>query len=506
MKDFKDTQFSLYRSYILDANENCPVCISKDGSKLYRGSDDNNIKVWDVETGKLLGSMSGHKNWIISLTLSPDGAFLISSAYDNTIRIWNTVDYKCYLTIKPEEAKDDRNISIKKVIASHDNKIIAAAINDYDYLEYYINLYEFKTGKKIITFREHRQEIFDITLHPESYLASGGLDKTIILYDLNNRIKNSYSAIRLNSELISPNSIYHLDFINKGALLISGEAGERQGNIRIWDFKKKEILREIKTDPITKMAISPIEKIIAIASLEKRPKYANEANFQGWYAWQFVLKIWSYQTGTILHKLPIETKFNPFEEELNHLAFSKDCNTIIAGFSSQVIKIWKKSISINNNKNNNKNEKFYEKKSFELSFMRRFEWAMKPGNNEEIAMLYEHSENFWKLLSRENFLKLLEMNLLEFIFDALKENSILYYGFDKHDETIFEYYLNKLPPSENKKLIKFRKIYKKVPIIYKEGLESYVLNQYTFEIEKKKVIIYYYKAGEKKLRFDPFQK
>lgn len=493
MKEFKDkNQFSLYRSYILDPNECCPGCISSDGSKLYRGSDDNNIKVWNLKTGKLIGSMSGHNRWIESLTLSPDGAYLISSSYDDTIRIWKTIDNKCYLTIKLEEAHG-QNISINKVITSHDNKIIAAAINDYDNKEYYVNLYDFKTGNKIKTFLEHRLETFAIAIHPEGYyLASGGRDKTIILYDLNNRTKIA--------DLIGPNSIFHLNFINNGALIISGEAG---GNIRIWEYKKKKLVREFKTDSITTMAISPTEKILAIASLAKHPKYSNEVDFQGWHSMQHILKIWNYETGKLLQKLPIETLFNPIEEELNHITFSSDGNTIIAGFRSHVLKIWKKS----NNNNIIKYEKSYEKKCLVLRFMGCFKGAMKKGDIEEIAIYYEHSESYWNWLSKENFLELLEMNLVEFLFKALEKTDILYFGFDKHDETLIEYYIKKLPPSESEKLRAFKKIYKQVPIIYREGLKSFIpYNQYVFEIIENKVMISYIKYGPRKFKIDPFVK
>ncbi|MFN2221305.1 MAG: FHA domain-containing protein [Candidatus Promineifilaceae bacterium] len=46
--------------------------------------------IWDIRTGKLLGTLSGHRDLITSIEFSPDSERLITSSWDNTARVWDS--------------------------------------------------------------------------------------------------------------------------------------------------------------------------------------------------------------------------------------------------------------------------------------------------------------------------------------------------------------------------------------------------------------------------------
>ena len=63
---------------------------SPDGAILASGSDDQTVRLWDIESGQLLHTLSGHQNDVMSVAWSPDGQMLASGSEDETIRLWDT--------------------------------------------------------------------------------------------------------------------------------------------------------------------------------------------------------------------------------------------------------------------------------------------------------------------------------------------------------------------------------------------------------------------------------
>ena len=72
------------------------VAITYDNSKIVSGSYDGIIKVWDLNTGKLLNTLKGHSDMVGSLAVTPDNNEIVSASSDSTIRVWDVNTGKCY--------------------------------------------------------------------------------------------------------------------------------------------------------------------------------------------------------------------------------------------------------------------------------------------------------------------------------------------------------------------------------------------------------------------------
>ena len=65
------------------------VAFSRDGRFLATGAADKFVKVWEVDSAKLVRSYEGHTNHVLGVSWKADGATLASAGADNAIKIWN---------------------------------------------------------------------------------------------------------------------------------------------------------------------------------------------------------------------------------------------------------------------------------------------------------------------------------------------------------------------------------------------------------------------------------
>ena len=47
------------------------------------------MKIWDVETVKVLHNLEGHSSWVYSVSFSPNGKLIVSGSADSTVKTWD---------------------------------------------------------------------------------------------------------------------------------------------------------------------------------------------------------------------------------------------------------------------------------------------------------------------------------------------------------------------------------------------------------------------------------
>jgi hypothetical protein len=97
------------------------ITVTKDGKTAISGARDKEIQVWEVATGKLLKTLSGHNEQVYQVVLSADEKQLLSASYDKTIRIWDLATGK---ELKKYEGHSD---GVQGVCFSPDGRMIFSA-------------------------------------------------------------------------------------------------------------------------------------------------------------------------------------------------------------------------------------------------------------------------------------------------------------------------------------------------------------------------------------------
>jgi WD repeat-containing protein 61 len=56
---------------------------------LFTACDDCHIHIYDAKEKSLIGAMSGHASWVLSIDMSPDGMAVATGSSDRTVRLWD---------------------------------------------------------------------------------------------------------------------------------------------------------------------------------------------------------------------------------------------------------------------------------------------------------------------------------------------------------------------------------------------------------------------------------
>ncbi|KAF9904229.1 hypothetical protein EC991_002932 [Linnemannia zychae] len=79
-------------------------------------SMDHTVRLWDVSTGTLVSSMTGHTDAVNDVSFSPDGLHIASAAYDKKVRLWDVS------SVWSEAERQSRRIPILDVVYSVDGQ------------------------------------------------------------------------------------------------------------------------------------------------------------------------------------------------------------------------------------------------------------------------------------------------------------------------------------------------------------------------------------------------
>ncbi|NQE38565.1 hypothetical protein E5S67_06350 [Microcoleus sp. IPMA8] len=144
--------------------------------------------LWNLQTQKLIATLTGHPNWVNSVAISADGKTLASASADNTIKLWDLQTQKQIKTLT------GYSNSVYSVAWSPDSKILASASADNT-----IKLWNLQTQKEFPTLTGHSDSVYSVAFSPDDKtLASASADKTIMLwkFDFDNLLKHGCDWVR----------------------------------------------------------------------------------------------------------------------------------------------------------------------------------------------------------------------------------------------------------------------------------------------------------------------
>ena len=134
-------------------------------NKLVSGSEDKSIKIWNVDTGECIRTLTDNASYVYSLQLLDNNK--LASGSSNSIRLWNIDTGECIRTLT---GHSDRIWSLQLL----KNNQLASASDDKS-----IKIWNINNGECLRTLTNHSNGVRSLLLLPNNKLASGSADTTI---------------------------------------------------------------------------------------------------------------------------------------------------------------------------------------------------------------------------------------------------------------------------------------------------------------------------------------
>lgn len=302
------------------------IQFSPDGQRLVSGSNDNTVKIWNVN-GELVDTLQGKYDSVRNISISPDGEIIAAVNHDRTITLWSSHGVQIK-TIKADIEGPGYSIGVADLDFSPDGKIIV--VPGVDGRVRLVNLDEIYAeeeptldGKPIL--EEKGDEVAEnmipafineVVFSPDGkIIASAGYDQTIKLWT---REGKPLTTLDVNRDGTKPEWGWYgqlsCAFSPNGEILASG--GEN-GKIELWNWrdKKRLIALEGHTGAINSIKFSPDGQIIASASADQ------------------TIKLWSLDGNLI-------ATFEGHTDAVNSISFSPEGKLIASASDDNSIKIW----------------------------------------------------------------------------------------------------------------------------------------------------------------------
>uniref|UniRef100_A0A1I7U2T6 F-box domain-containing protein n=1 Tax=Caenorhabditis tropicalis TaxID=1561998 RepID=A0A1I7U2T6_9PELO len=248
---------SIIGSAILRGHEDHVItCMQIHNDLLVTGSDDNTLKVWNIDTGSMKFNLSGHTGGVWTSQISTCGKYIISGSTDRTVKVWDAVTgallqtlqghtstVRCMAMYGPLLVTGSRDTTLRiwnvehgthlRTLMGHhaavrcvqfDGRIVVSG--GYDFT---VKVWDADRGLCIRTLTGHNNRVYSLLFESErSIVCSGSLDTTIRVWDFTRpEGQECVSLLQGHTSLTSGMQL-------RGNILVSCNA---DSHVRVWDIR-----------------------------------------------------------------------------------------------------------------------------------------------------------------------------------------------------------------------------------------------------------------------------
>lgn len=279
------------------------VGFSSDGQLLVSAGQDNSIRVWDVDSGKMVKTFRGHGGRIQATMFLGDGKRILSASHDRSIREWSLDGNQEIRTIQGQVLSGHSD-AVLAASYSKDQSQIVTASRDRS-----ARTWNAVTGQPGLTLAEgHSYLASTAVFFPGAKrLLTAAVDNTARIWD----VGTGGQVLRLEYTGRSAAAAISRD----GRTIITGADDK---SARLWDATTGRELRQLTghSSEVTAVAFSPDGQLVATGDTKGH------------------VKLWNPATGELRAKLDAHSR------RIAALAFSEDGQRLFSASGDNTVSQW----------------------------------------------------------------------------------------------------------------------------------------------------------------------
>jgi WD40 repeat protein len=212
------------------------LAVSPDGTRMLTAGGDCDVRLWEIESGKMLAALQGHKSTVYGLAFSPDGKRAASTAGSETsghkrMMIWNLESHALEHEVSAFEDP------VQSVAFSPDGTMIATGSGTLNAsTDNAVKLFDANSGKLDHSFEGRPDEITAVAVTSDARLAVAGT------------VRGGLQIWDLEQGALTKSISLHQSAIRSVALARDGRralVGADDGSIQLWDVALGTPIAEI---------------------------------------------------------------------------------------------------------------------------------------------------------------------------------------------------------------------------------------------------------------------
>jgi WD40 repeat protein len=275
------------------------IALSPDGRMLASSSNCGDVLLWDVATGQLIKTLTGHSLTVVDVAFQPQGHLLASGSFDTTIKIWDLETGECLQTLAEHQ-------QIVTAIDFHPqgHKLVSGSFDTT------IKIWDLESGLCLQTIQQHSKTVIDVLFSPNGQqMISASQDLTVRLWDKG----HDWQCIKVLHG--HENIIWSIALNAQGTTLITSD---QSGIMKFWDVLTGQCVRTVSSvaRAFRAVAFHPNGKLLASSSEDRQ------------------IRLWDLETHECLSTIAAH------EMAVWQIAFSPCGKFLASGGFDGVVKLW----------------------------------------------------------------------------------------------------------------------------------------------------------------------